>query len=279
MSKNVSIIASGMRTTFIELQQALSISLKELGFNVDSVTFNKQTEGKRSDINIFIMGIHNFDVELPKDSFNILYQLEGWHVNPMEGFDPNIKKWKIRDDYDLVLDLFKDFNDKYTVPHAVHCPLGYSPAFEGESRVTQEFRDFYFFGAIANVPMRRKLLNKYNNRIYYLKQGAFGTTRDDFIMGSRINLYLKAYNFYRYAPYHSLLVQCKKKFYMSEKAPSYEPFIPGKHFVEWTDIEECFEWLNRPKDREEFAEEAYKDLKENYNFTNFLETALKGKLL
>ena len=152
MKQTVSIVVYGLKQTFVEVTNAISVSLTQLGFSVENVIFDitRTKYEKLSDINIFIMG-RWVDLELPKDSYNIFYQFEQWGNND---------KYNHRHKYDLVLDIFNDIHQKYD---SVFCPIGYSPMFENTYNLkVNEKYDCFFFGSIKRCINRETILNQYN---------------------------------------------------------------------------------------------------------------------
>jgi len=59
-----------------------------------------------------------------------------------------------------------------------------------------------------------------------------------------------------------------------------DPFINGKHFLEFSNVDHfaelANEWLDNNKRRKEFAVNAYEDIKKNHSFTDHLRTGLRG---
>lgn len=264
-----------------ELCNALALSFGELGYETEvHLDMNKPFEW--GDINLMITGHHHVDVDaIP--GYRILYQIE------------ELRNRRDKDFYDkahgfhLVLELYEEnCNISKGTERVVHCPIGYSPAFEnsGIRREQKELMDLCFFGSLT--PRRKELLSEvdreFPNANKTFNENLWGDQRDYFIANSRINFYLKAHDRWSFTPLRFMLIQGKDRMYFSESSSEgLGPYVPEKHFIEFTDIREFGEkgawWLERPEERKKFAMQVKQDLMENHGMTKYLKQALEGYLL
>jgi hypothetical protein len=270
---------------FCEYANMIKYSLEELGHNAEIVTDISKGTYKKDQLNIVTKSFRNISLP-PCKMKNVLYQSEElWHSRDSGLYDPREsgERW-IR-----TLELYKD---NAILPkknnHKVYwCPYGYSKAYETNLPKVDEDIDILFFGSSNNI--REDFWNKLCNfkslkkyKFVYL-ENTYGIERDEYIMRSKIVINLKWSDRWSYPPLRALFAQCKKKMFMChDPNGGIEPYIENKHFISFKNIEHFEElidkWLNDDKKRNEFAMNAYEDIKENYNFTKFLSKAMKGIL-
>lgn len=281
IAKNCTIILVVNSDAFIELANSIKISLDSLGIEtdiIDNKDFKPIRPLTRRDMYIVIKAFRPFNERiLGDDSIKILYQPEECWNRRESGY------YDLSRGYDRVLELY---HENVKIPrgtwNVVHCPLGYSQAYETDLEPVEESIDVLFFGSMTD---RRKRFTEELNKHYNAKflTSTFGRERDEFIMKSKININIKAYDNWSYGPLHCLLIQGKRKFTLSEKGNGgYEPFIAGKHFKEYNGLDDLRRkidyWLEHEEERKIFGVEAYNDIKKNYNFTQYIKNALGGMI-
>ena len=272
--KNCTIIVIAGWNIFVELANALKCSLEEL--KIKTKIIDSEKEIPITDMYIVIRAFRNFNTDrLPAESIKILYQTEQlWNRRDKGNYD-------MGGGYTRVLELFKE-NTKIErgTENVVYCPLGYSPVFDTNlPEVQNKENDILFWGVSER---RKEVLNKIKAKGHNIKSiMMFGKERDREIMKSKIILSIKGRDQYGYTPHRSLLSQCKKKFLLCEKGDcDSHPYEADKHFVEYDGLKDLNDklnyWLTHDKERKEFAENAYNDIKENHNFTEYLKKSLEG---
>lgn len=256
------VCVSGLRGSFIELSEAIKISLEKIGHTVDKVTVGKKPSPyKPNEVTIVVMG-KGSKLKLSKDSINILFFVEQW-VN-------REKYTKFCSGYDHIFDIFQNIQEERK---SILCPVGWSTAFE--TNIKPESKHNYFLFGSGNPSYRKKWLRSNKDKILYFYNGCFGSIRDKNIMESRINLMIRGQKKWFFPHLHAMLILCKKKMLMVDEHHDYYPYEPGKHFVVFDDLKECEKWLKNDKRRSEFEQAAYEDIKKNHSFTYYLGRALE----
>lgn len=258
---------------FGELCNGLVHSLNELGHTASIVIPQDPNEYESGKLNIIIKALRPAKL---KSGINVLYQTEGlWNRRQKGVYD-------LSSGYNRVLELFEEnCKIKIGTKNVVYCPIGWSPAFENGLPKVEEDIDIYFYG--ADTIRRKTILSNISNMGYNLivDRNCYGRERDKKIMRSKITINMRAHEKWSYGPLHSLLAQCNKKMVLSEvSSDGYGPYIPNRHFIEWNDLNDLKEkadyWLNHNKEREEFAENVYNELKKDYTMTKYLKDGLRG---
>lgn len=275
---NINIITLAKILTFKEYSQALVMSLEELGHDVTFTTDAKNV----GDVNIFTQ---SFQPYVPKtDGINILYQVE-----ELWGQKDN---YRVGNGYPYVLEMYEE-QCKNMVDfgmNAHYCPLGYSYIYETDLPEVEEDIDMFFYGGVTKrrtdwineIKSHPAMADKkivHTDRREGVKKYFFGRERDELIMRSKLMLNFRAHDDWMYAPLKGLLTQCKKKMFFAEKTSGgYDPYEKNKHFIMFDGIDEFVEkanyWLDNHKERKEFAVNAYEDIKDNFRWSEFLDTAL-----
>lgn len=272
-AKNCLIIVVAGWNVFVEFANAIKYSLEELGVKTDIIEGHKFRRKNIYDMYIVIKAFRTFIPNmLPPNTIKILYQVEQMWNRRDAGYYDLSKGW------DRVFEVYEEnVNIKFGTDNVVHVPYGYSPAYETDIE-SEEIYDVVFYGSMTDSrKMFRDKLKKMGYKTKFL--GSFGCKRDKDIMKSKIILNIKAHSKWSYTPLHCLLAQCKKKFLLTEKADSgYNPYTIGRHFMEYNNMENLKRkldyWLPKKREREQFAEIAYNDIKENHNFTKYLKNGL-----
>jgi hypothetical protein len=265
---------------FQEYANGIKMSLEELGHTA-SVTEYLDDIG---DLNIVTKAFRPFDITQSAKKW-VNYQSEELHNRREKGH------YDLSNGWPWVLEMFKENTSGMTGLDKVrYCPYGYSPAFETDLPQVDEDIDLLFFG--HHSPDRKAwfrqiqdspILNKRSIVVIDDENPVFGRERDELIMRSKIVLNFKVQGFWFYAPLRGLITQCKKKLYMIEKPDGgYDPYIPDVHFKEFTTFDNFVEqveyWLDHDKERNEFAVNAYEDIKEKYRWSQFIERGLREYL-
>jgi len=278
VAKNCMLILCVNWGVFAELSYAIKHSLEELGLENIEILDESQFDRNKMvrDMYIVIKAFRPFTGNmLPPNSIKILYQPEEcWNRRERGSYD-------LSGGWDRVLELY---DENVKIPrgtnNVVHCPIGYSPAFETDLPEVEEDIDVLFFGSMTERrTLFRNQLAEDGYNVNFLEH-VYGKERDEFIMRSKIVINIKAHDMWSYGPLHCLLSQCKKKFTLSEKGNGgYGPFVVGRHFMEYDGIDDLKKkldyWLPRDKERKQFAEVAYNDMKENCDFTKYIKNGLR----
>jgi hypothetical protein len=263
MKFNINMIASEF--VFIELANAISLSLNELGHE------SKVSE-ELTDNNIIIKSFRPFNTNNGKK--NILFQTEQlWNRRERGVYDLSCGYNKVWEMYEENVKISKG------TKNVVYCPIGYSKFFETNLKKSKEDIDIFFYGSLTD--RRKNILNELNKMPYNIlgETNIYGIERDKKILRSKMVINIKAHDLWFLGPLHCLLAICKKKFMLCEKVDGgYGPYIAGKHFIEFDNIEDGKEkidyWLKHDKEREDFAINAYEDIKKNFIFTEYIKNCL-----
>ena len=187
--------------------------------------------------------------------------------------------------YDRVLEMYDENVNLINTRNVVYCPVGYSPVWEVkpfQDHIDEDI-DILFHGSVT--PRREEFMNAFHERGWktvFTSKGEtaiWGAERAAMIQRSKICINMKAHDLWSYGPMHCLPAQANKQFMLAEKANGgYGPFVPGKHVAEYDGLEDCLEkidyWLKRPKDRREFAVNAYEDMVKTCHFNDIFEKAM-----
>ncbi len=274
--KQINIIVYGKRHTFLEPVQSLKESMNELGYIINRVmwyeTDKDKTNIKFGSINLYIGDLRGRDLILNKDSLNIYFNTE----QPLScGRESTKTYYEDRiDEFDVVIDMFKYQITKPKKAKHIYCPVGWSPIYEKYyNRGIKKSINILHLGELQLNNSKIKNINK-----IVTKQICFGMERSISIQKSHINLSLQTFHpDYEWTQYRMLYVLGLRGFLITEKHMDYGPYIPGKHFIVFTDFEKCYNsWIKRPNDRIDFGINAYEDIKKNHKHTMYLEKALKG---
>jgi hypothetical protein len=264
---NFSLAITGRESTHKEFILALDISLRELGHRLDlsNICYKDKIRKEIKDFHeclIVIMGSHSWDY-LPKNSLKILIFME------QKNQTSYIQK---RHGYDYILDVF-DYNynkyNKPTLPKNIPLSIGWSEAFEYNIKNTKISDDYFLFGGVSGYRRSWSEINELS-----ISSGIWGSSRDKKIVGSKINLMIKAYEEYSLPPLHTNLILCRKKFLMVEEHNNYGIYVPNKHFQIFSKDNYHY-WLKHDGKRREFEQNAYEDFKKNHKFTEYLGRAFE----
>lgn len=261
------IYIGGNKSTFIEVALSLQYSLKEIGHEVIGIQVYPEILNK-CEGTIVIIGKPIYP-GLDSKSYNICFLMEQWKNKNRYNFDG----------YNRILNIYKD-NDNFTTYNSnisYYCPLGWSSIYEekiyeDENIIIPDKIDFLFIGS----PTERRLEIIRNWKDMYSPKRAFGLYRDELIKKAKINIMLKAYEEWNFSPLHYLLIANKKKLVMIDGYNKETSFKEGKHFLVFKNRNDCLPWLKDEEACKQFAEEAYDDLKKNYNFTDYLREAMRN---
>ena len=270
---NCNIITVANPKSFEEVLNAFKYSLEELGHNVKIVD---NTEKNYGHLNIVVKALRSYDHNVIP-GIRILFQTEELWNRREKGIYDLSKGWK------RVLELYPENLKLRNTENVVYFPIGYSRAFEINLPEQEEDLDVYFFGSMTKRRKSLKIMLENSGLKVRIVEGEFGEKRNINIMRSKIILNMKAHDLWSYGPLHCLLAQCSKKFMLCEHTGiGYGIYKPGKHFAEFKDPDDMIPsikwWLDHEKERKNFANNAYDDIKNNMNFTNILKGAI-GDLL
>ena len=188
--------------------------------------------------------------------------------------------------YQRVLEMFKD---NVKIPKGTHnvvyCPVGYTPTYSmGFPEPAEQDIDVFFYGSMTDrrKEIGAKLVTALPQRKIVFSTDCWAEQREDLIMRSKIILNVKARDMWGFTPIHNLPAIANKRLCLIEKPydDDYGIFKKGKHFKEYNGIGQMIQqieyWIQRDKEREEFAVNALEDVKENCQFTPILQKAMKG---
>lgn len=271
---------------FIELAESIKYALTTFGvteidiqdLNVKNFKDVQRFYAAKYDLTFMMIALRSFNAA-PIKGIKILFQTEElWNRREKNNYFGLGSA-----DYHRVLEMY-DENVKIggNTRNVVYCPVGYSPAWEVDLPKVKEDIDVFFHGSITD--RRKEFLRMITSAVgkektYLFTQDAWGLKREKLIMRSKIVINIKAHDNWSYGPMHCLPSQANKKFMLAEKGNGgYGPFVPGIHVAEYDGIQDCKEkvlyWLSHEKERKEFAEKAYIDMKKNCDFTKILKKAL-----
>jgi hypothetical protein len=260
---------------FKEFKQAFINSMTELGHSVNIFEYDQKSykvNSCKSDINFFIVGnakyVQPFFSKNPKieNSYKVLIWFE--QLQNVEN------QLRIRKLFNCTIEIFKNnylsYKDK---ANCIFCPLGWSKAYETDIHNILEDINCFSFGAYTHT--RIEFIKNFPKEVVF-QLNTFGNKRDINILRSKINLIIPAIPEYFFPQLRYLLIACKEKFVLASPHIDYTPFIPNTHFKVFNKFKDDYTyWINAANERTEIAQNAYKDLKSNYNYTVFLKEALK----
>lgn len=260
-----------------EAAEMLKYSLEELGVSTIIEIGNDYTRDDK-DFTIVIRALKDV---FPDGLANpkILFQTEElWNRRARGHYDVGGR-------FARVLEMFEE-NCK--IPRGTgnvkHCPVGYTPTYSmGLPEPDEQDIDVFFFGSMTD---RRKqigaeLIKRLPQRRIVFSSNAWFEEKEKLIMRSKIILNIKAHDLWGFTPMHNLPAIANKRLCLIEKPDGeYGIFKKGKHFKEYNGIGQMVDqieyWLQRDKERKEFAVSALEDVKENCQFTPILQQAMKG---
>ena len=265
---------------FGEFINSIKYSMEELGHEIVPTIYldeNGQCPNpKHHDINIVVSGFRPVNLKDIR-GIKILSQTEElWNRREKGVYD-------LSNGYNRVLEQFmENVNIPRGTDNVVYCPYGYSKAYEYNLPKVEEDIDGYFYGSLTE---RRKGFfyevaqsNRFNIRDI---EGEFGEERNKNIMRSKIIIDCKASDNWSISKIRCYLGQANKKFILAEKSSvAVHPYVPNKHYIEYDGVNDFIDkmnyWLKHDDERNEFALNAHNDLKENCQFTQYIEKGLKG---
>lgn len=273
MRMKIKIIIVANFDVFKELGEAVKLPLVNIGHDVDIVDDNNI--GNFGDMNIVIKAFRPFNHGRMSGRKILLQTEELWNRRERGIYD-------LSEGWDRVLEMYPE---NVRIPrgtgNVVFCPITYSKAYEFNfNEDFEEEFDVLFYGSLT--PRRKDILSELQKDIkFYISDKCFGDERNKIIMKSKIITNVKAHDRWSYGPLHLLFAQANKKFVLCEKTDGgHEPLIPGKHFIEWRNVNDFKDkvkyYLKNEKERIEFAENVYNDLKANYDYGKYLLEGLKG---
>jgi len=240
---------------FIELGQAIRLSLSELGHEAEIVI----NDIRYGDVTFFINGNllwRTPDFIPAKHSTNILIQAE------------QRKLGTYQHNWTRVLELFPEL---VKTSNSYYFKMGYSKVFDQGTGSTQRYHRM-FFG--SKTGRRTKLIDRY--QITWLRN-VYAAERDAAILATTYNINLRAFPRYYYAPLHGLLVMCKGKVLFQEECQGgygiYHNYL--KLFNEHNLLDVCNKY-----DRQKLNDLGHDIRAEliKLNFTESLSQCLKGIL-
>ncbi|MFW6130061.1 MAG: glycosyltransferase family protein [Atribacterota bacterium] len=271
MNKKIVILCIAKNSA--DTAEVLKFSLEELGFK--NISIVKKLNEMKCD---YLFTIKAWNPGSPsKDlcKYSILVQREQILDQRKNGV------YSVGDGFDFSLESYEEnLNLKFSGKKILYCPSGYSPLFDYKNNSIKESIDVFHFGSF---PERRKTMYNFlkdNNIDILHERHIWGEERDKAILRAKINIGIKAKNIYYFPTLRFLLVASKGKFYLSEKSDGgYGPYVPGKHFIEFEGKSDMLDkikyYLKHENERNEFASFAYNDIKNNLNYTKFLNECLK----
>lgn len=264
------IIECGRKRVFREVSLAFQDALLDMGYKSEICNWvhlwNKKYKRRSDDLkpdkfNIYIHGREN-NINLgSKKTINICFQTEQLLLNRYKLSNRN--KW------DKILEIFPT---QINYPNTVYFPLGYSKYFDNNIKQQKEIIDFFTFGANTQ---HRKQWKKFGISC----KNSWGEKRDNFIIQAKLNINLKAYNEYYFAPIHALLILCKGKVLLQENAKGYGIFKDYIIPFDKSNFKKISKyWLSNNEKRIEKGKKIRKDLKNNHHFTDYFKEAMRDIL-
>ncbi len=281
---NINIIVAGRHHTFREPVIGLEQSLKELGHTINSTTWYEK-RGDRIRLgknNLYIGALFRRTIPVQEDKNNIYLCTEQYHINtPADASKNEYVTFynNERERFNVIIDMFRKSVTKPIKAVHRYCPIGWSPIWEENYDPNlREKIDLLHLGGLQIRNTKRTGVDELAT-----KRIAYGLQRDRTIQHAKINLSLQTFSQgYEWTPYRMLYVVGKRKFLMADEHIDYGVYEPGKNFIvfEGNDINKTYnEWINKPKERRDFGIAAYEDIKENHQFSMYLDKALDGLLL
>ena len=293
--KNIAIINHGDNYVFGDLGKALGLSFGELGWNVVEVETESEIRSL-GDIDYAII-LAPFDYQkirawLPKTRI-ILYQLEILPWTNMIGLPVKRslnKKWiklnkLIQLNYDIIWDFTQyniENNLKRTNSHKTinYFPIGYSPIFDMDYLPETIRSEVLFLGCSTN---RRSIIL---NSLWSMKcklnapKDVYGSMAIQLMKNADINLNLHNNDVPVFEAQRVVQMAFSNKCFVISEPCIQAPFQHGKHWIVTEQrmlLERINEFLKKPDERKQIAQNAYDYIKSHYTITQHLEKIV-GKL-
>lgn len=269
MTKKWLIAVYGNKNVYIEFVTTLSIIMETLGYKTSIKFFSTPDviDAEKQNI-LFITGKKEISskINVINCGCKIFYQMEQNYR--FKDFVELLPK------FDSTFHLFKNHFKIDNVSKNKHlCPCGYHENFNvvKNHKNIEENIDIFSFGGFSKL--RRKFVKNHKNVTFGTK--TFSIERDIKILGSKINLVLKAKGNYSFPQLHGMLVLANKKFLMCDTMVDYYPFKPNVHFISTKDYSKFDYYLNNTKERMDFAENAFNEVKK-IKMIDYIEQALNN---
>jgi len=270
MSKKIDVMTFHHQWAYVELAKSIRDALREYGFesnyydNVDN----------QEDFNIVISG-QPYPIK-NENAINIQFETD------------HIELTKTPPNYYLKFtrslhwsDYKKDLRDK----NIYYCPIGYSKHFD-TNMSRNIIRDTFHMGRTSvdgGDSVRHYFRQKHNlfTINYAGTEPIIGDERDLYITSSKVNINSRLYENYWFTPMHAALIIHKGKLLLQDDCGKDDYNWYKDYIVLFT--EEDFNdkikyWINNNKERNEFEEFIYKEVKEKHSFEKYFYGAMSDLL-
>ena len=217
-----------------EAADMLKYSFEELGIPT-VIQDDAKLEGNDFDINVTIKALRKVYPEVGLNGVRVLFQTEElWNRRERGHYD-------LSAGYGRVLEMY-DENVKIPAgtQNVRYCPVGYTPTYSmGLPEPEERDIDVLFWGSMTprRTEFGNRIHDKFHDKKIIFHDKLYGEEREKLIMRSKIILNIKAHDKWSFGPIHVLPAIANKRFVLAEKANGgYGPFVPDRHFKEYTGI-------------------------------------------
>jgi len=188
----------------------------------------------------------------------------------------------LRKNYNTILDytIFTrslhpfDYKEDLTSENIYYCPVGYSKHYDTTIPHT-DLRDSFCMGRDRYGPARGEFRKRYN--LWTTDTIVAGKERDELIVTSKININPRPYENYWFTTLHASLVVFKGKLLMQDDVGKDDYNFYRPYMILYTEddfIDKYNYWLTHDKERHEFEQFIYEDLKNNHPFEKYFYAAM-----
>jgi hypothetical protein len=171
-------------------------------------------------------------------------------------------------------DYKRDLRDK----NIYYCPIGYSKHFDTNIK-REDLQDSFHMGRSGGYGLRDAFRAKYN--LWTTPAPVSGDVRDKIMVTSKININSKLQENYWFTPMHASLTIHKGKLLMQEdcEKDDYNFYKPYMILFNQENFKEKYDyWLNHDKERHEFEQFVYEDIRKNHPYNKYFYAAMEDIL-